>query len=466
MRTTLERAVVCASLVFLTMAFGGVYSWAFIPALSASALAGISRAARNRRHLFPRRDRWIIFTGAAFIVLVMFQTIPLPPSALKALSPNLADAVSRFDLRYAIESRMLPISLSPALTGRAIFCAVALLLILIGFSAEITEADMRWLRRSTLALAIFISFAGFIQKASGTKLIYGFWRPFGELRAFSIEGSPFGPFINRNHFAGWMLLAVPIMWSGVASATRHMRSMPSRRERLVAWTGARGAEALLMLFGITISLLATIVSGSRSGIGAMVVVIGLMFSISENAMASLRAFIRLAVAIGVSVGLFLAVAPQAITARFLRSSTDINVRLRAWSDAERIVRDFIVLGTGLNTYSVATVLYEPPGLPVHYAQAHNDYLQLLAETGIVGFVTFVIFAAAVVFQMRRRIAESSTQSRSNRLLIACGLIGIALQEAVDFSLQMPANALLMVITVALILRPVQSATPGVFAQTN
>ena len=112
------------------------------------------------------------------------------------------------------------------------------------------------------------------------------------------------------------------------------------------------------------------------------------------------------------------------------------------------MRDFPLLGSGLDTFGVATMIYQPPG-DMHYQEAHNEYLQILTEGGIVTFAAAVTAAAALAGGTARRLREQGEHPGSQQWLrtgAALGLFGVALQSLVEFSLQMPANAALFTLT--------------------
>jgi O-antigen ligase len=131
---------------------------------------------------------------------------------------------------------------------------------------------------------------------------------------------------------------------------------------------------------------------------------------------------------------------------------DDSIRLRReiWAVGGRIVRDFPVTGTGLNTFGIATLAYQTRFTDMHFGEAHNEYLQVAAEGGLLLGVPAL---AALVFglgQVRRRFVENE-DDRTTRWLrfgAATSLGAIALQSTVDFSLQMPGNALLFVVLLA------------------
>ena len=112
--------------------------------------------------------------------------------------------------------------------------------------------------------------------------------------------------------------------------------------------------------------------------------------------------------------------------------------------------DFPIAGTGLHTYSVAMLFYQEYESGFHFAQAHNDYLQLLAEGGVLLAVPAVALIGVLLVQVRRRFVEGRDDDRTWWLRVGAvsGLLAIALQEVVDFSLQIPGNAVLFCFTVA------------------
>jgi O-antigen ligase len=151
-------------------------------------------------------------------------------------------------------------------------------------------------------------------------------------------------------------------------------------------------------------------------------------------------------------------------ASFLSDPHDLFSRLDAWRDGWHLVRDFVCCGVGLNAYPTAMRFYQTRNLDVYVAQAHNDYLQLLAEGGLLVFIPALVAMALLVRAVRRNLAAARPESRGYwiRAGAAVGMIAIASQELVEFSLQIPANAFLFCTLAALALAPVegQSAVRG------
>ena len=143
----------------------------------------------------------------------------------------------------------------------------------------------------------------------------------------------------------------------------------------------------------------------------------------------------------------------AIASRFSSGNPrNVNGRTLVWKDAIEVVRTYPIAGTGLNTYSVAMIFYQRFNRPTRYSQAHNDYLQLAAEGGLLLTLPAAIGIVVFVRAVRRRFAqETSASTYWIRRGAVVGLLAIALQEIVEFSLQMPGNAFLFAVLCAIAL---------------
>ena len=103
-------------------------------------------------------------------------------------------------------------------------------------------------------------------------------------------------------------------------------------------------------------------------------------------------------------------------------------------------------GTGLNTYGTAMLFYQQHELAKSFSAAHNDYLQLAAEGGALLTIPAILCAGAFIVAVRRRfVDDASVRTYWLRAGAVTGLTAIALQETVDFSLQMPGNAVLFAV---------------------
>ena len=129
-------------------------------------------------------------------------------------------------------------------------------------------------------------------------------------------------------------------------------------------------------------------------------------------------------------------------------------RLTIWRDALGVVRRFPVTGTGMNTYDTAMLEYETIEVDSKAEEAHNDYLQLVAEGGLLVAGATTALMIILAREIRRRFREDTTDRMALEIRAgaAIGLLAIGLQEIVEFSLQLPGNAALFVVLFAIAFR--------------
>lgn len=477
-RRPLETLFVAGTLLTVawgTFAFGAVYPWAYTILAIACGLVGIVGFAAGRR---PIADaRWIFFGLAGAFAVGLIQLIPLTQSTLAALSPATDRFLSSYDLTYVVgavgngpngePSLVAPrhaLSIGPAATVRALALLAGFTLFLAGLTRMMSGALALRVAKGLAFVGVVLALVGVVQKAvlgdhafAGMK-IYGFWKPTYLLT------TPFGPYVNKNHFAGWMLMIVPLAFGLLMGAVEESAGAAGRglRRRLVWLSGPQGGRVLLLIFTILVMMLSLVMTRSRSGLGCFLAVALAAVLFSGRRLGSWKS--------GASVGLALALFAVAAlvwaggespVARFTNEPGSIDLRLRIWRVALALARDFPLFGTGLNTFGIATILYEPPNVGLHYQEAHNDYVQILAEGGLVLtlIVALTLFAAARSVRSRFRVPEPRAEIYWLRVGATLGLLAIALQSGVEFSLQMPGNAAVFTLLLALALyRPAQASS--------
>ena len=136
-------------------------------------------------------------------------------------------------------------------------------------------------------------------------------------------------------------------------------------------------------------------------------------------------------------------------------------RLGAWRDTLHIIADSPLTGTGFDTYGRAMQLYQTPPRTVYFLEAHNDYLQILAEGGLL--VGLPVLVAVLIFagDVQRRFKEAPKTGLTYWLRVGAvvGLVSVAVQSLVEFSLQMPGNAAFFAVLAAIALHRSPRLTP-------
>lgn len=323
--------------------------------------------------------------------------------------------------------------------------------------------------RSFFLLLLISGFAvaliGIVQLFAGNGKILWFYIPYDwQSSTGGLSRRASGPFINPDHFANYLSLIFPFTLSYALWPPPLPRTDLERGLRLIC------AFASLILFA------AILVSLSR--LGWFSVLLATTFLIwtrhrSEpigSAVLNLRrllAVLRYGAVIAIlllAASLWL-IGPQGRQAVDLRLAETVNEddlgltgRWLIWQDSWKLIRDFPLLGTGLGTWSDSFRRYQSrTSVATFYREAHNDYLELLAETGIVGFSLLTLF----FFQGARLLLRGLRVATNHRhaLLLPCvtALVIMFFHELFDFSLQIPANAILFTAIFALTLRQTAQA---------
>ena len=446
----LGHGLLIGAVAWGAFAFGAVYPWAYWPLAVAAALIAIAGLTLPLPAGTRRVELSLAVPVAAFLVAIIIQLIPLPASTVAAISPSAPQVLSELDpaLRSGLVSAH-PLSIAPSQTFTGAVLVAAFACLLFGATRLFSVLGVRRTARAIAIIGVLLGLAGIIQQSLYNGKIYGFWTP-------ETAGLSYGPFVNRNHFAGWMLMGLPVTLGLLFSrVSRGMGTVRGTFRDRVLWLGSADASSTALLAGgamlMTIALMLTM---SRSGMAvAAVAVTATAVVAARRQSTGAKKFASVAIVAAVAVIAVSAIGVSTIFARFgSADANDFNARRGAWADAAAIARQFPLAGTGFNTYGVSTLFYQRHDLEQHYAQAHNDYLQLAAEGGALLTIPAVACVVALAAAIRRRFQqETSTTTYWIRAGAVTGICAIAIQELVEFSLQMPGNGFLFVVLCAIAL---------------
>ena len=267
-------------------AFGAVYAWAYTPLFWGAAVVGALGWFAPGSAEKPRVP-WMLVAAVAIIMLVAgLQLIPLTPGQLSTISPAADRFLARYDLGYATVRGALnaapaagyrhALSINPSATLLGLAALTALALLLVGTVRGLGRDALRTLAGGVVILGAALALAGIVQSGLYLSdphrrgLVYGFWKPiFGD--------NPFGPFVNRNHFAGWMLLALPVaIGYFTALVDRGMRGVkPVLRERVLWFSSPDASRVILVGLAIAVMGLSLVLTFSRSGIGGFLLAVAI-----------------------------------------------------------------------------------------------------------------------------------------------------------------------------------------------
>jgi O-antigen ligase len=372
----------------------------------------------------------------AFLALGLAQLVPLPPS-LHALVAPASGAVwhpSVAAAKVVLGEGLHPVSLDPDSTLRAVALVAAL-----GLLAGIA-------RTATLAAAS-LSAGGFVLAA------YAIWARahFGKLLYGRIEVptiSPFGPFVSKNHFAGYVAMAA-LLAAGLAVGLAR-----EARGRARDWTASpqAGLVVLVLVAALTMAL-ADLASLSRGGAVALaaggLALLGLLVRAPGGGR---RTRLLLPLVVAGALGLVvITLAPPEAHER-MSSLRGASFRLDTWRDTLRMSLASPVVGQGLGAFHDAYPRYKQDHGEIRVEHAENDYLETLAETGLVG-LALVLVGAACLFGAAVRDAGAHRVVRGIGMGATAGLVALAVHSAVDFNLRIPSNGALAALLAAAALGP-------------
>jgi O-antigen ligase len=462
----MSRVLAAAAVLLVAwgaFAFGAVYPWAFVPLLCGCALVGALGLVAVKRAVMPAAARRLAFALAAVTLVASVQLLPLPQPVLGAVSPGTDRFLRTYDLRYAWGGETAgaapsrhALSIAPENTATGLALLAAFTLFLAGTTRVLSRVNVRGVAFALLAVGSLLAVTGIVQKAMlgdhayGGMLIYGFWAPQNNL------STPFGPYINKNHFAGWMLMGIPLaigLGLGVSSEAVRQFRRGGWRGALLWLSSPDGGRVQLVLLGILLMSASLLMTRSRSGVACFVVMIVLFSAAAGRRAHSARAGLAALGALGAMFLIVFALAGHDFAARIANRMDAMELRRNIWSDSARIISDFPVAGTGLNTFGTAMIRYQTSQMDQHFQEAHNDYLQLLVEGGVLMAIPIVVALALLIAAIRARFAsdEDDPQVYWLRAGAVIGLMTIAVQAFVEFSLQMPGNAAMFVVLMSIAL---------------
>ena len=243
----------------------------------------------------------------------------------------------------------------------------------------------------------------------------------------------FGPYVNHNHYAGLMEMLIPVSAGYVLSRRRHQLTP-------------------LLVFAVLVPVSSVFLSGSRGGVLALLLestmFVGLLLLVAPKDLQKPKtAGVTLALAIAF-VG-FLWMQPGGLVQRLETvlepgHSSDVSFRDReqVGLDSLRMFRQHLWFGTGLGSFEYAYPQYQTvPGDAV-WKHAHDDFVEMLAETGVaggtLGLVAVVLWCCLAFQRLSDRLRHGIGWIQAGAAIGCCGLL---LHSLVDFNLHIPANAL-------------------------
>jgi putative inorganic carbon (HCO3(-)) transporter len=417
-------------------ALGGAYPSSTVPLLVGAG--GVFLFSRARIAAAPETRRLDVLLLAALTVIFV-QIVPLPAAIVGTLSP----AARALQQMLAVGAEPVrSISIDPRLTRLGLATAASALLLFWAARDVLARGGLRLFAR-TLAIAGFaVALIGLVQRTSSPSLLLWHWEP------LDAGAKPFGLFVNRNHFGTWLLMAASVTGGYLIAHLRSHRLEEHTSARLIARDLIADGSALFLGGALGVMLLALVASLSRAAL--LGTVAALVFAFAATRGRKREASLAVGVAV-LSMAILAAVwlNREGLLGRINLSATEVG-RPVIWAETLPLLKDFWLTGTGVGTYGTAMLRYQQTRSDTWFNQAHNEYLQLMAEGGVLLAVP-VIGALAVWFGVaRRRLLANTDHIEWIRIGAAAGLCGVAVQSVFETGLRMPANGFLCAVLAAIV----------------
>ena len=371
----------------------------------------------------------VMYWFSIWILLVVGQMVLLPMQWVLWISPN----------SYAIQElahhslQWIPISLDRDATLLVTFrigTVAALVFLLFQFLTN---------RRRLLIFALTLIVCGLFEAIIGLGV---YWSGSADMAA-NIAGQetigPVGTFISRNHYAGFLEMAIAMNMGLIIMHYKPDFSGSGWRARVRDLSGQLLSMHGLLLTIQIVMFSALLLSGSRGGVLVLIIAITLVVAglALRQGQDVLRSLLPIAVAAGAAILWFGA---GSLISRLGTLGLSSN-RLDLAQVSLRMIADYPLTGSGAGTFRWIFPLYKDARFgSLFYEHAHNDYLEIAAEQGVFGLLIFLVITGLFLYHAYRAYCDRH-DSLARGVSLGAMIAGISIlgHSMIDFNLQIPAN---------------------------
>ncbi len=371
--------------------------------------------------------------------LAIMQLVPMPPSFVQVLSPQTYRVYSE-NLPHTSALPWLTISLYPHATLLEIARFIAYTCVYC-----LTVQMLRDRRSITLMTEVILVIGTCCALLGIFQLIL--WN--GKLlwfRELSQVGQPFGPYVNRNHFAGLMEMLIPVCVGFLIYTLPGTKGDSDIKKTVADFFSHRRANRAILAWTAAVimstSLFLSLSRGGIIGLSLSMLFFGMMLWLRDSTRKKGRTIVALFLVVLFSVGWF---GWGPVFERFEKiryADASREYRIQNWKDSLKIIRAYPLFGTGLGTYEHVYPRYKTVLTQERWEHAHNDYIEGAAELGLSGLLIMLYIMGSFyrkMFVMLRR--RKSLSSRLLSLGAVTGITAIMIHSLTDFNLRLGANGL-------------------------
>jgi O-antigen ligase len=392
-------------------------------------------------------DGWI----AVALTAIAVQFAPLPALIVDTVSPSARRIWQSFSLTPVTGS--LPLSVDLSSTAWALGVLAGAIAVFAVSRQVFASGGVRTAARGIATIGLLLSALCLAQDATAHGLMYWRWSP-----PFAVA-PPFGPFLNRNHFATWVVLAAP---ASLGYLLAHGAAHAKHRDAPVHWHRAlielMDARSIWLAAAICLMLVALVASLSRAGMaGLIAALVTAMYLARRKRDVPVSGWALAAIGFA-ALAAVIRINPVDLYHRFGAVGVAAAGRAAIWRATLPVVRDFWLTGTGAGTFETIMLAYQQTPSLFRINGAHNHYLQVAAEGGLLVGVPVAVALALFVRAALAALARDDSGMFLLRVGAFAGLIGVAVQSIWETGLTTPANAVLAAVLAAIVVhRPVHGA---------
>lgn len=438
-------------LIFTPLAFGGVKPWAFTIMEAVSFIifgAWLLRMAALKRLEFYITP--LLFFMLALAAVAVIQIIPMPPVMLSVVSSSSLRLYNTFLNDGAALWR--PISIDPQSTLDELWKLLSYIAVFIVIINHFkTRPQITKTLRLVIWLGVGIAVFAVIQRLTWNGRMYWFYpvKPGFE----PSTGHIWGPYINRNHFAGYMEMAIPLALGFFLyrmTEIKVMQDMPIIRKLHIYAANNALMHMCVFMSSALVMTAVLFISLSRGGIAGLAVgiIVFLLMSFKRKSLKGKAAVLAMIGAVLLVLVVILSWGRMEDRFDDL-AQADTNPRFETLKDSVNLVRDFPLLGTGFGTFKTSYLSYQTKHSRVLFIHADDDYLETMADMGLIGLalaVGIIFFFFYPVVQVWRVRNNTFVKCMAAAGVASCS--ALVLHGFTDFNTHIPANAMLLTVIAA------------------
>lgn len=438
----LVRFGVCAVLVLSPLPFGSVQPWAVFGLeilATALGLGSLWLVARDREAL-PRGARPVLLTALGLLVIGVLQLLPAPAWAVEWLAGPTAEARGAVaGVLPEVAAIAAPHSICPPNTLDAVLRGISF-----GCVALATTIAFRRRRQFRTIAFVIVASAAFQGLYGAAEYLSQHQHIFAYTKKYYLDCAT-GTFINRNHFATYLAMALPLALGMLIDGWDSVFAGTSWRGRLVRLTETSNFAAIFAAVATFVIWLGVFLSYSRGGLAAALVatvVLGLNSGIRKRRMWILVAGCLLP-------AVFLSWQQlRAPGERFIADAdrlASLNQRLPMWEAGASMIPSNATLGVGWGNFGNAFPMYQPSSR-LRWEHVHNDWLQSAIEGGVVA----PLVVLCLLWLALRAARRNGRPSAPIRRWAVAGVAALAFHCLLDFPLRIPAIGVLLACFIGLL----------------